>query len=118
MARKKKGEKQKADDRAVTAQEAAQSEERAAAADQVADEQAMLGRMTPLERAMLAFGLEPEHVLGSSVKDTEEGVCVTLVTQGGQKLRWPADAGRVLKQHEKDGTIPGAPAAGIFPVGK
>ena len=75
----------------------------------------MLGSLAPLERAMLAFKLEPEHVLGSNVKNGADGtVEVVIVTQGGQRLRWPADAGRVLAQHEKDGSVPGAPAAGIF----
>ncbi len=85
---------------------------------EIIEEQAMLGRLAPLERAMIAFGLEPEHVLGSSVKDTVVGVMVTIVTQGGQRLRWPQDEGRVLAQHEKDGTVPGAPPAGIFPARK
>lgn len=88
----------------------------AAAADQLADEQAMLGRMTPLERAMFAFGLEEAHVLGAKEHPQPDGsVHVVLVTQGGQRLRWPEDEGRVLAQHEKDGTVPGAPPAGIFP---
>jgi hypothetical protein len=85
------------------------------AAQQLADEAAMLGNLTPLDRAMLAFELEPEHVLGSNVKEGPDStVEVVIVTQGGQRLRWPADAGRVLAQHEKDGTVPGAAPAGIF----
>ena len=83
---------------------------------ELADEQAMLGRMTPRERAMLAFGLEEAHVLKAAVYEKPEGVEVVILTQGGQRLRWPADAGRVLAQHEKDGTVPGAPAGGIFPA--
>lgn len=115
MAKKQKHEKPEVDEQKTTNGE----EPEAAPAEQLADEQAMLGRMTPLERAMLAFDLEPQHVLGSSVKEGEGGaVEVLLVTQGGQKLRWPADAGRVLAQHEKDGTVPGAPPAGIFPAKK
>jgi hypothetical protein len=87
----------------------------AGAAEEVTAEAAMLGNLPPLERAMLAFELEPEHVLGSNVKNGPDGtVEVVIVTQGGQRLRWPADAGRVLAQHEKDGTIPGAAPAGIF----
>jgi hypothetical protein len=87
----------------------------AGAAEEVAAEGAMLGNLTPLDRAMLAFELEPEHVLGSNVKEGAGGtVEVVIVTQGGQRLRWPADAGRVLAQHEKDGTVPGAQPAGIF----
>ncbi len=88
-----------------------------AAAEQLAEEQAMLGRMTPLERARFAFGLEEAHVLGAKEHTRPDGtVGVVLVTQGGQRLRWPEDEGRVLAQHEKDGTVPGAPRAGIFPV--
>lgn len=88
------------------------------AAAQVVEEAAMLGRLTPLERAMLAFGLEEAHVLGSKVHEKPEGVEVVIVTQGGQRLRWPQDEGRVLAQHEKDGTVPGAPAGGIFKAKK
>ncbi len=86
-------------------------------AQQLAEEQAMLGRMTPLERARFAFGLEEEHVLKAAEYPQPDGsVRVVLLTQGGQRLRWPEDEGRVLKQHEKDGTVPGAPPGGIFPV--
>jgi hypothetical protein len=84
---------------------------------QLAEEAAMLGKMTPLERARFAFGLEEAHVLKAREATAPDGsVEVVLLTQGGQKLRWPQDEGRVLAQHEKDGTVPGAPRAGIFPA--
>ena len=60
----------------------------------------------PLEHALQAFGLRPEHVLASRL-DTQTGE-VIILTQGGQRLRWPRDEGRVLAQHEKDGTVPGS----------
>jgi len=88
-------------------------------ARQLAEEQAMLGRMTPLERARFAFGLEEGHVLKAAEYPQADGfVRVVLLTQGGQRLRWPEDEGRVLKQHEKDGTVPGAPPGGVFPAKK
>src|SRR5574340_177606 len=88
-------------------------------AEQLADEMAMLGKLTPRERALLAFGLEEAHVLKAAEYPQPDGtVRVVLLTQGGQRLRWPDDEGRVLAQHEKDGTVPGAPAAGIFPAKK
>lgn len=84
-------------------------------ATQLVEEAAILGRLTPRERALLAFGLEEAHVLKAAVYEKPEGVEVVILTQGGQRLRWPRDEGRVLAQHEKDGTVPGAPPAGIFP---
>lgn len=84
-------------------------------ADRLAEEAAMLGKLTPVERAMLAFGLEPEHVMASKIHPQEDGsVEVVILTQGGRRLRWPQDEGRILVQHEKDGTVPGSPPAGIF----
>ncbi len=92
---------------------------RVAAAQQLAEEAAMLGRMTPLERARFAFGLEEAHVLKAAEYPQPDGsVHVVLLTQGGQRLRWPEDEGRILAQHEKDGTVPGAPAGGVFPAKK
>ena len=81
------------------------------------NDQVVRGKTT-IERAMLAFGLEEAHVLKAAAYEKPEGVEVVILTQGGQRLRWPADAGRVLAQHEKDGTVPGAPAGGIFPAKK
>lgn len=113
MAKRRKGEEPEVEEQAT-----AQGEEpEVDAAAQLAEEAAMLGKMTPLERARFAFGLEEEHVLKARETTAPDGsVEVVMVTQGGQKLRWPQDEGRVLKQHEKDGTVPGAPSAGIFPV--
>jgi hypothetical protein len=113
MAKRRRGEEPEAEQQETATGEEPEAE--AGPAEEAAAEAAMLGRLTPLERAMLAFQLEPEHVLGSKVHEPEGGpVEVVIVTQGGQKLRWPADAGRVLEQHQKDGSVPGAAPAGIF----
>lgn len=98
-----------------TEQETARSEEpEPDAAEAATAEAAMLGDVSAVQRAALAFRLEPEHVAASKVNELEDGtVEVVIVTNGGQKLRWPADVGRVLAQHEKDGSVPGSAPAGF-----
>lgn len=55
---------------------------------------------TVFQRACKAFGLDPaKHVL-SSKTDGEE---ITIVTNGGKKLRWPEDAAVKLTDADKDG---------------
>lgn len=86
-----------------------------AQADQAADEAALLGKMTPHQRALHAFGLEERHVLASKEYTMEDGsVEVVILTQGGQRVRWPQDAERVLSDMEKGDATPSAPPAGIF----
>lgn len=86
-----------------------------AAALERADELAMLGRMTPTERAMFEFGLEARHILASREYPQPDGVIeVAILTQGGQRLRWPQDAGRVLSDMEKGDGKPVPVPAGIF----
>jgi hypothetical protein len=64
----------------------------------------------------MAFDLEPRHVLGAGDKTLEDGtVQVTIVTKGGQRVRWPQDQGRVLSAMEKGDGVPTPTPAGIFP---
>lgn len=84
-------------------------------AAELADEQAFLGRMSPLERAMHHWGLEPRHILNSRLYPQEDGsVEVAILTHGGQRIRWPQDGGRVLSAMEKGDAVPKAAAGGIF----
>jgi hypothetical protein len=86
-------------------------------AAQIADEAALLGKMTPTERAMFHFGLESRHVLRTREIPQEDGsVEVGILTQGGQRLYYPRDAGRTLTPMEKGEAGPGAEAAGVFPA--
>jgi hypothetical protein len=85
------------------------------ATTEAADTQALLGSLTPTQRAMAHWGLEPRHVLGSKEHPQEDSsVDVVIVTQGGQKLRWPRDSARVLSDMEKGDGVPNAPSGGIF----
>jgi hypothetical protein len=88
-------------------------------AEQEIDKQALLGGMTPRERALFVFGLEERHVLALKEYTHEDGsVEVVILTQGGQRLRWPKDEGRVLSDMEKGDAVPAAPSAEIFPSKK
>lgn len=83
------------------------------------EEAAMLGRLSPLERAMLAFKLEPRHVLGSRVFDRDGVVGVAITTCGGRRLVWPDDVGKPeLSPMEKGDAVPTPPRAGIFAARK
>jgi hypothetical protein len=87
----------------------------------LAEEAAMLGQITPTERAMLAFDLQPEHVLAAKELPQPDGaVEVVLVTRGGQKVRFPQDEHRVLSPMEKGDSShePKSEPAGIFPPRK
>ncbi len=86
-------------------------------AQQEVDKQAILGRMSPRDRALFAFKLEERHILASKVYTHDDGsVEVVILTQGGQRLRWPQDEGRVLSDMEKGDAKPNAPSAEIFPA--
>lgn len=83
------------------------------------EEAAMLGRLSPLERAMLAFKLEPRHVLGSRVFDRDGVVGVAITTCGGRRLVWPDDVGKPeLSPMEKGDAVPAPPRAGFFAARK
>lgn len=86
-------------------------------AQQLVDEAALLGKITPTERARHHFGLEPRHVLKSREVKLEDGTIeVHILTQGGQRVFYPRDAERVLSDMEKGEAGPGAEPAGIFPA--
>jgi hypothetical protein len=84
-------------------------------AEQVADEQALLGNLTPTERAMVHWALEERHILKSREVELEDGsIEVRILTQGGQRVFYPRDQARVLSDMEKGDAVPNAPSAGIF----
>ena len=56
-----------------------------------------------LEEALACWQLTPAHVLAWRTHDSAEGESLGLVTMGGQKLTYPADAERVLTQSDRDG---------------
>lgn len=73
------------------------------------------GKMTVTDAAMVNWGLEPRHIMASrEYKQPDGSTEVAILTHGGQRLRWPQDAGRVLSAMEKGDAVPQAPAAGIF----
>lgn len=73
------------------------------------------GRMTMTQAAMVGWGLEERHILASREYPQPDGAIeVAILTQGGQRLRWPQDAGRVLSDMEKGDGKPAPVSAGIF----
>lgn len=100
--------------------ELTEKEKKAAAAAQKADELALKGKLTPTQRAMVAFGLEEKHILKSAEYPQEDGsVNVVILTHGGRRVRWPEDEGRVvLSPMDKGEGGPVENPAGIFPAKK
>ena len=68
-----------------------------------------------MAEAMAHFGLETRHVLASRLRENAAGQLeAAILTNGGRRLIYPQDSGRVLSPADKGEVPPKPEPAGIF----
>lgn len=68
-----------------------------------------------MAEAMAHFGLEPRHILASRLRENAAGQLeAAILTNGGRRVIYPQDSGRVLSPADKGEVPPKAEPAGIF----
>lgn len=68
-----------------------------------------------MTEAMAHFGLEPRHVMASRLRENAAGQLeAAILTNGGRRVIYPQDSGRVLSPADKGEMPPKPEPAGIF----